>query len=207
MRCSALATRANCHSGVQGQRWRDKNRLSPPAGCLGRGSVGRLTAPRRLLPRGVRATTRRLTISTTSGLWSRRARRSAARRLGHRGTPDLDALPGRRRRTAPPAGRQRRCLQVTYQGIARYRQHIALAQTRKSATKPIRPPHLVVARDPPCGSCVPLVCNMSKANWCRERYPLWAWGTPALSRRALSVVHSLGKYRRMSTRVWPTPDT
>src|SRR5262245_51247665 len=33
----------------QVRRWTDKNRPSPPAGCLGRGSVARLTAPRRLV--------------------------------------------------------------------------------------------------------------------------------------------------------------
>src|SRR5215475_5155398 len=33
----------------QARRWTDNNRPAPPAGCLGRGSVGRLTAPRRLV--------------------------------------------------------------------------------------------------------------------------------------------------------------
>src|SRR4029434_9575759 len=33
----------------QAWRWTDKNRPSPPAGCLGRGSVVRLTVPRRLV--------------------------------------------------------------------------------------------------------------------------------------------------------------
>ena len=34
-----------------------------------------------------------------------------------------------------------------------------------------------------------------------------ALGTPALSRRALSLVHSLGRYSRVSTRVCPLRET
>src|SRR4029434_595879 len=63
--------------------------------------------------------------------------------------PRLNALPGRRRVTAPPAGRWRRCLPVTYPRIAPHRQHIALTQAMEPATKPIRTPHLVIASDPP----------------------------------------------------------
>ena len=63
--------------------------------------------------------------------------------------PTPQRVAGRRRVTAPPAGRWRRCLQVTYQRIARHRQHIALTQAMEPATKPIRTPHLVIASDPP----------------------------------------------------------
>src|SRR6266702_7035252 len=69
--------------------------------------------------------------------------------LFKRRTPRLDALPGRRQATAPPAGRRRRCLQVTYQRMARHRPPRALTQAMEPATKPIRTPPLVVASDPP----------------------------------------------------------
>src|SRR5205807_1796031 len=46
-----------------------------------------------------------------------------------------------------------------------------------------------------------------KANWCRVRKPRRAFGTSALSSRAFSCVHSLGKSSRVSTRVWPLRET
>src|SRR5712691_8645736 len=67
---------------------------------------------------------------------------------GQRGAPLIEALPGTLWTPAPTAGGRWRGRQVTYQCVARNRQQIALAQTIESATKPIRPPHLVVPREP-----------------------------------------------------------
>src|SRR5439155_1520049 len=52
----------------------------------------------------------------------------------------------------------------------------------------------------------PFASRRSNANWGLEREPLRAWGTPALSRRALSGVHVLGRDSRRATTVGPAPE-
>src|SRR6266566_5423437 len=65
----------------QARRWTEKNRPSPPAGCLGRGRVARRTVPRRLVAAAASAPPHVVSPRRPpAALWSRRARRAASRR-------------------------------------------------------------------------------------------------------------------------------
>src|SRR2546427_5335314 len=65
----------------QARRWTEKNRPSPPAGCLGRGRVARRTVPRRLVAAAASAPPHVASPRRPpAALGSRRARRAASRR-------------------------------------------------------------------------------------------------------------------------------
>ena len=112
----------------------------------------------------------------------------------------LAALPGRRRGTAPPAGRQRRCRQGTEQRLARHRPPRAFTPAMAPATNPIRTPHLVIARDPPMRE--PRATGLQPVQ--RHRVPR---AIPAVGGGHASFVQAWGRDRRLSTSGWPALDT
>jgi hypothetical protein len=209
MRCSALATRANGSRGVPGAAW--DRETSPCTTCWVSRSRSRRTTHSSSSPcgrRGVRAPTRRLTTSTTSGPVE--PSRTSIRFQAPASSEALQASTrcpggvGGRRRPLDAAGAVSRSRLKVWPGTARLERSPRRSSRRRNQYG--RP----ISSSPalhPCGSCVPLVCHRSNAHGCRARYPRWAWGTPALSRRALSVVHALGQDSRMATRVGPAPDT
>src|SRR5712691_3021681 len=89
---------------------------------------------------------------------------------------------------------------VVFDGTANtYRSPKAASRRRNHAGRPISSSPAIQL----CGRPAPFFANIAKANWCRVREPLYPGGTPALSRRALSLVHAVGRESRVSTSVWP----
>jgi len=193
----------------QARRWTEKTRPAPPVAGRGRGRVARLTVPQRLVAAAASASPHVVwPRRPPAALWSRRARRSAARRpLQARHSPPrrvARAASGDGPRPLDAGGAVSTSRLNVLPGTASLeRSPQPWSRRRNQDGRPI-------ASSPalhPCGSRLPLACNMANAHGCRERYPRWAVGTPALSRRAVAVVQALGRYRRLSTSVWPSPDT
>jgi hypothetical protein len=178
--------------------------------CCWSRSRSRSTPHRSAAPccrRGVRATTRRLTTSTTSGPVepsrpSSRCQGPSSRAALHAATRGQGGG-GRRPRPLDAGGAVSRSRLQVWPGTASLeRAPQPWSRRRNHYGRPLASSPAL----PPGGSRVPLACTRSNANGCRERYPRWAVGTPAVARRAWSVVPAVGKYRRRSTRVWPAPD-